>query len=435
MKEQLAVYIEIKGKSIYVGNITGDSPINASFRYADEYMSQEGNRPISISLPFSDSPFSSEQTFRFFDGLLPEGFTRRCVAGWMHVDENDYLSILAGLGKECLGAVKILTSADSKHRPKYRKITENEVRRLAAEGVTESAQMVTKAHLSLTGASGKVGLYLDADTGQWYLPLGEAPSTHIVKQSHVRLQRIVANEQLCLLTAGKLGIEIPESFIINIGNNTDEDVLFATKRYDRKMTSGGVRIDGLSVPFRLHQEDFAQALGIPAERKYEGEQDGYLKKMFELLRAYSTDPMEDQLKLWDLCIFNYLIGNTDNHIKNVSLLYSEDLRAVRLAPAYDIVSTVVYENSTEDMALYIGGVRRLPDIRRQSFLAEAGHIGLGEKMAEKRLDSMADRFERALVEAQTELEAQGFYQAGGLKDKILRYGGYHYILDGTSLAS
>ena len=89
-----------------------------------------------------------------------------------------------------------------------------EVKRLAQEGATESAELVTKAHLSLTGASGKVGLYYDNEKDEWYLPYGDAPSTHIVKQSHVRLKNIVANEQLCLLTAKKLGIEVPESFIV-----------------------------------------------------------------------------------------------------------------------------------------------------------------------------------------------------------------------------
>lgn len=46
---------------------------------------------------------------------------------------------------------------------------------------------MTKAHLSLTGASGKVGLYYDTENSAWYLPVGTAPSTHIVKQSHIRL--------------------------------------------------------------------------------------------------------------------------------------------------------------------------------------------------------------------------------------------------------
>ena len=61
--------------------------------------------------------------------------------------------------------------------------------------------------------------------------------------------------------ANLLGIEIPESFIINIGKGTDSEVLFATKRYDRR-EERDKNIDGLSVPFRLHQEDFAQAMGI-----------------------------------------------------------------------------------------------------------------------------------------------------------------------------
>lgn len=71
----------------------------------------------------------------------------------------------------------------------------------------------------------KTGLYYDNKDG-WYMPFGTAPSTHIVKQSHVRLSGIVANEQLCLRTAKILGIDVPESFIISVG--TGEHILFAT---------------------------------------------------------------------------------------------------------------------------------------------------------------------------------------------------------------
>lgn len=154
-----------------------------------------------------------------------------------------------------------------------------------------------------------------------------------MKQSHVRLKKIVANEQLCLLTAKYLGIEIPESFIVTTDVNDEEAVLFATKRYDRRFVEDGKRLNGMSIPRRLHQEDFAQALGIAASNKYEKNGEGYMKKLFDVLRAYSADPMTDSLKLWDICVFNYLIGNTDNHIKNLSLLYREDLKSIRLAPA------------------------------------------------------------------------------------------------------
>ena len=44
---------------------------------------------------------------------------------------------------------------------------------------------------------------------------------------------------------------------------------------------------------------------------------------------------------------------------NLSLLYSQDLNGVRLAPAYDVVSTAIYESSTKEMALSIGGIHYL----------------------------------------------------------------------------
>lgn len=62
---------------------------------------------------------------------------------------------------------------------------------------------------------------------------------------------------------------------------------------------------------------FCTGTEVPASQKYEKIGDSYLKRVFTLLRQYSDNPVEDQLKLWDICIFNYLIGNTDNHIKNI----------------------------------------------------------------------------------------------------------------------
>ena len=142
--------------------------------------------------------------------------------------------------------------------------------------------------------------------------------------------------------------------------------------------------------------------------------------MFEVLRNYSVDPITDQMKLWDICVFNYLIGNTDNHIKNLSLIYSEDLKSIRLAPAYDIVSTMVYESSTEDMALSIGGTYCIRNITRESFEKEARNVGLGNKMAMKRFDTMVEKFPDALRSAANELSRQGFDGIEELCELILK---------------
>mgnify|MGYP000419518671 FL=1 len=409
---KLEVYIEEDGDFVLAGQIQGETWEDARFIYEKSYLENQSHQPVSISLPFQEDAFSPFET-----RLLPEGYTRRCVAGWMHVAEEDYLSVLAGLGNECLGAVRICEPGAGGCSPSYKKISREELLEFAKEGASKSAQFLAKAHLSLTGASGKTGLYYDNKDG-WYMPFGTAPSTHIVKQSHVRLSGIVANEQLCLRTAKILGIDVPESFIISVG--TGEHILFATKRFDRLMQEDSRVIDGKKVPFRLQQEDFAQALGVPASQKYEKIGDSYLKRVFTLLRQYSDNPVEDQLKLWDICIFNYLIGNTDNHIKNIGLLYGKDRRTIRLAPAYDIVSTMIYEESTEQMAMAIDGELDIRKITKESFRAEARHIGLGERIAMRRFEQMQNSFERALAQAKEEIQDAGYPGVEEIYEKILR---------------
>ena len=418
----LHVSIERDGMMVPVGTIIGGDPSDASFTYLPEYVQSPDAASLSISLPLREDSFSAKQTSQFFEGLLPEGFTRRSVAQWMHVDEEDYLSILHGLGRECLGAICI-TEPGEVLEASYERITEQQVKELAAEGATKSAELVIKSHLSLTGASGKVGLYYSVDQNAWFLPWGTAPSTHIVKQSHIRLDGIVTNEQLALSTAAKCGIAIPKSFIINTGAGDEHEVLFATQRYDRIFHGQPKRISGLPCPLRLHQEDFAQAMGIPASRKYERSFAGHMKGMFEILRKYSADPMQDQLRLWDIIVFNYLIGNTDAHVKNFSLLYGRNLKGIRLAPAYDIVSTTVYEQSTRDMAFSIGGAYSIDEIGREHFRKAAKEVGLGERMAMRHFDGMCARFRIALREATEALMQEGYPKAGEMEERILQSGG------------
>lgn len=377
-------------------------------------------RPISISLPLTDVPFSPAKTKSFFEGLLPEGFSRKAVATWIKADENDYLSILSVLGRECIGAIKIIEGEEDAEAD-YTALSMDRVRELAEEGATKSTEILMETHLSLAGATGKVGLYYDDSENKWYLPQGDALSTHIVKQSHVRLDRIVLNEQLCMQTARLTGIEVPESFIINIGNGNDPEVLFATKRFDR-LFSGNRFLGRLQIPERLHQEDFSQAMGIPANEKYEKTGRHYLRRMFELIRANAADPVAEQLKLWKMIVFHFLIGNTDAHIKNFSLLYSDDLKKISLAPAYDIVSTRVY-NLTDEMSISLGGEIHLQRMNRSTFASAAAEAGLTERMALKIFDETADVFEDALSEAADILEVSGFSQVRDLQERIIKNSG------------
>ena len=413
---ELKVYIEIGGHEIYAGMISGNDTADAVFTYDEGYLSQ--GQPLSVSLPFKRENFSPAETSCFFEGLLPEGFSRRSVARWMHADEADYLTILAGLGKECLGAIRIEDSADhAVNNPSYEELTIEQVKRLAAEGATKSTELLVRSHLSLTGASGKVGLYFHE--GKWYQPLGTAPSTHIVKQSHVRLQHIVENERLALLTADILGIPVIKSFIVNADSFRDSDVLLATERYDRDLSNPVQEFNGLGCPLRLHQEDFAQALGIPGSAKYERAGDDYLGRIFRLIRNVSADPLQDQLRLLDVLIFDKLIGNTDNHIKNLSFLYASDLCSARLAPAYDLVSTLVYRGSTADMSIAIAGELRWDRITKDTFIEASRETGLSKGIIEREYDRLSALFPKALQKAAARMEAEGFMNASNIAQKIL----------------
>lgn len=418
---ELSVYIELNGIQTLVGKISGEQYNDARFRYVREYIEAREAAPISISLPFQDYYFSTEQTRNFFESLLPEGFSRKAVADWMKADENDYIAILAQLGRECLGAIKIVEGNDDRESG-YELLSAERVKALAAEGATKSTEILLETHLSLTGASGKVGLYYNSDNNKWYLPKGDAPSTHIVKQSHVRHKQIVLNEQLCIQTAKRIGIAVPESFIVSNGSQSDQDVLYATPRYDRPLSENKI-IDGLKCPYRLHQEDFAQALGIFASDKYEKVPSGYMSRMFDLLRHNSVNPIEDQIALLRIIIFNYLIGNTDCHVKNFSLLYSEDLKSKRLAPAYDLVATRVYR-TTSNMSFYIGGELDITKINRNNFTISASEIGLSQKMVLDNFDYVANKLEGAMTEAAEELANKGFDNSISLKNEILKNGGY-----------
>lgn len=435
---RLYVSVEIEGRLREVGCIMGDSEFNAEFRYSPDYLDSREARPISLSLPPRPEPYDPEQTRRFFEGLLPEGFLRRTVAENNRTDHSDYLSLLEMLGSECLGAIQIKGAEYNQIEPEYRPLPPDLMFRLASEGATTSVDLVVEAHLSLTGASGKIGAYLD-ENGRWYLPVGSAPSTHIIKQSHIRYDHIVQNEQLALQTARLAGIEVPVSSIIETehwkhlrhsslkkggrldrgeGEVSTEIVLFATERYDRTLEGSVRTLSGLPCPLRLHQEDFGQALGIAPSNKYERPGEQHMKRMFDLLRRYSASPIEDQMKLWDIIVFHWLIGNTDGHIKNFSILYDKHLNSVRLAPAYDIVSTIVYDSHSSEMAFSIGGEIDWNKVDRSCFEAAASEIGLNRKIFMERFDELENRFEPALAQAEEEMRDAGFGEASSLANTI-----------------
>lgn len=104
--------------------------------------------------------------------------------------------------------------------------------------------------------------------------------------------------------------------------------------------------------FRLHQEDFCQALGVSPKMKYQTEGGPTFFDCAHLINERSSQVLTDIDHLMKWLIFNVLIGNCDAHAKNISLLRSLDGQW-HLAPFYDMVSTRCYDNLSHNLAMAV----------------------------------------------------------------------------------
>jgi serine/threonine-protein kinase HipA len=155
-----------------------------------------------------------------------------------------------------------------------------------------------------------------------------------------------------------------------------------------------LRIDGLPRPYRLHQEDFLQALGLPEYRKYEIDAtDNYASIIARLIERASSDVIRDKLDFARQVVFSYLIGNCDNHLKNYSFLLSSDWGTRRIAPAYDIVCTTILGYS-RDMGISIGNARNIDAIAADDWRLFAQDLRIPETQLVGLIASIVSAFEK-----------------------------------------
>ena len=181
--------------------------------------------------------------------------------------------------------------------------------------------------------------------------------------------------------AREVGLETPRCFI-----HQHEGVrVFVVERYDRVASGDGTR--------RLHQEDFCQALGVPPEFKYEFEGGPSLAACFDLVRRTSVRSGRDVLSLVDWTVFNFLIGNSDAHGKNLSLLLLPE--GPMLAPFYDQLSTRIYSHYglSQGLAMRIGGEGDPAAIRREHWERFASEASVMPRLVLTRITHLVQRVE------------------------------------------
>jgi serine/threonine-protein kinase HipA len=379
-----ALLVNIDGTR--VGRLWLDEKRQFCFCY-DRGWLEHSRIPLSLSLPLRSEPYLHDESHSFFANLLPEEKMRSLVARNLGISANNDYGLLERIGGDCAGAVSLFPEGDepSQQTGTYQPLSLDQlnqiIRSLPQRPLLAGQQGI---RLSLAGAQKKLPVYHDGM--QYYLGQGAVASNLIIKPAMDELPGTVENEAYCMALARAVGLDLPRSYI----HHHQDLRVFVIERFDRLHDSSGIR--------RLHQEDFCQALTIPPEFKYEAEGGPSLAACFNLLRTRSSRSGKDLLSLLDWVIFNYLIGNSDAHAKNISLLLLDD--GPRLAPFYDMLSTRVYAHYglAEGLAMKIGGETNPQMVRAEHWQVFANEVGIKPKLVLTRLRELSRKVEAHRLE-------------------------------------
>jgi serine/threonine-protein kinase HipA len=363
-----------------VGVLSENDLLQLSFQYDNE-----NDSLLSVSLPLEKKEFSHAEAFPFFENLTPEGEAFETLTQ-DHVSGNQTFSILDRFGGDCAGAVAFYENTPNANTEEHlHEISPHKVAEII-DKLPEDPLLTSMEHpprLSLAGAQSKFAIYKSNNT--YFRSDDEHPTTHIVKITNTRFPNLLQNEFFCMKLAQKMKMTVPN---VELQETLGRKYL-EIERYDRKVEKNIVR--------RIHQEDFCQALGIVSDRKYQTGGGASLRDCFRVINTFSNYLLIDIQRFVEWIIFNYLIGNTDAHAKNISLLYTED--GIKLAPFYDLLSTEVYSEKLIDhhSAMLINGKGTYDSLRPKDFAVLFEQLNLNATNMTK---TMKNRFAKIVLIAE-----------------------------------
>jgi serine/threonine-protein kinase HipA len=402
-----------------VGRLSKQPGGAIEFGYDPDWLAWTYTMPLSLSLPLREARYTGAPVAAVFDNLLPdsEPILKR-VAERVGADGTDAYSMLAAIGRDCVGALQFLPEDDVRDA-----LDDKEDAAIHGEVVDEAAiaRMIDNLkraplgvgadvdedfRISVAGAQEKTALLRYEE--KWLRPHGRTPTTHILKPQigtiqtaggDIDLSNSVENEHYCLRLLARFGLDVNATEIRKFG---DRKVL-VVERFDRRWRDGRL--------IRLPQEDCCQALSVPPTRKYQNQGGPGVAAIAELL-AGSDDPSADQLAFLKSQILFWLIGATDGHAKNFSIFLTPGGR-FRLTPFYDVLTA---QPGVDDrqiphkafrLAMSVGdsGKYRINDISGRHFVQIGRKARLPQSLVRKGMDEVLDAAGSALDGIASDLPA------------------------------
>lgn len=374
-------------------------------QYLPEWIADEQGRPLSLSLLFTpgNQLWRGNVVRDYFDNLLPdsEGIRRRLATRY-HADSLEPFDLLAELGRDCVGAIQLLNGNEEPtdlFSVNYRPLCEAEIaailRNTTAALLPGRQDDTDDLRLSIAGAQEKTALLWHE--GQWCLPEGSTPTTHIFKlplglvgNMQADMSTSVENEWLCSLILKEYGIPVAKT---QIAQFEDQKVL-VVERFDRRWSSDRQWI------IRLPQEDMCQALGVSPLRKYQSDGGPGISDIMEIL-SHSEQAEQDKAQFFRAQIIFWLIAATDGHAKNFSIAIEPQGR-YHHTPLYDVLSAWPVIGPRNDqiswqkckLAMAVRGSSNyyhLYKIQRRHWIKQGELTGLGRRRVESMMDDIISR--------------------------------------------
>ncbi len=237
----------------------------------------------------------------------------------------------------------------------------------------------TSKGFTVPGVQKKLSLHLSReDTPR--LTLVNYPTGYILKPQTDEYAALPEMEYLVMKMAEVSGIKTVPYALLRLPSQ-ENTFAYITKRIDRA--------DGQM----LAMEDFCQLDGRLTEDKYRGS----YERCGKIIKTHSMNDGLDLAQLFFRVVFSFAVGNSDMHLKNFSLIETEEGSGKYiLSAAYDMLSTnVVIPVDKEQLALTLNGKKQ--NIRRKDFLVFADTIGISERSAEKMIEKIVKLKEKYIL--------------------------------------
>lgn len=233
----------------------------------------------------------------------------------------------------------------------------------------------TNKGYTVPGVQKKLSLHLFSEKGNPRLTLMNYPTGYILKPQVAEFEALPEAEQLVMTMADAMGIStVPHALIMGNGSPA-----YITKRVDR--------IFGKNIVQMLAMEDFCQLDLRLTQDKYRGS----YERCAKIIERYSSRSGLDMTELYLRLIFSFVVGNSDMHLKNFSLIETEEGSGkYLLSPAYDLLPVnVIMPEDKEQFALAMNGKKM--NIRRKDFLVFAEECGIMRSSAEKMIERIVSQ--------------------------------------------